>query len=444
VTAVRIDAVDFTTRAVAMRLPFRFGSVTMRSATEAHCTVTAVIDGRAVEGRSAQLMVPRWFDKRAEMSGEDTVAELEDSVRTACAAAPGMTGPAIAITRDLRAEVEARMAAGTPRLAAGFGPAFVEMALIDAICRSADVPFWTAARGDLFGLAADAPRDLSRERILATLARIGPPQSVKLRHTVGFDSPLTDGELDGDGPDDGLPVSLASAIEAYGFTAFKIKLKGDPDADIARLAAIAPVIAARPELSVTLDANEQYGSSDAFLAFLGALSRSEAVSPIREALRFVEQPFDRAAALAGPLPAGISVPLVIDESDDHEAAFAEALRLGWSGTSIKSCKGVLRALLNRARADASGAILSGEDLTCQPGLCWQQDTSMAAACGVQDLERNGHHFAGGMQGAPDTEIADRMVAHPDIYRSVNGRPALRIEGGEVAIGSLDRPGFGGT
>ncbi len=446
-TNIRVDSVDWTERAVSMRLPFQFGAVVMRETGEAHCHVNAVIDGHQVEGRSAQLMVPRWFDKRSALSADETIDELRESVRAACSAANGMTGPVAAIARDLRTDVAARMPADTPRLAAGFGPALVEMALIDAVCRSAEVPFWRAVRADIFGLARHLPADLDAIALTESFRRVAPPDRVRLRHTVGFDAPLTAEEIGDDAPRDGLPVALDQVIDTYGIRAFKIKLKGDPDADLARLRAIAPVIAAQISRAkgpcVTFDANEQY-ASDSFAAFWEGLRRMQELTQMRDALRFVEQPFDRSDALSGPVPGTITAPLVIDESDDHDDAFAEALTLGWSGTSIKSCKGVLRGLLNRARADVAGAMLSGEDLTCQPGLGWQQDTAMASACGVVDVERNGHHFAGGMQGAPENEVALRIATHDDIYTRVGGRPALRIVEGEIAIGSLDTPGFGGA
>lgn len=442
-TRVRIETAEWSERMVTMRLPFQFGSTTMRQTGEAHCTLRALIDGRIFEGRSAQLMVPRWFDKRSALSTEETVQELRDSVATASHAAPGMKGSVAAIVQELRADAEAQMVPGTPRLAAGFGPALLEMALVDAICRAAGLPFWRAAREDSFGLSAHLPADVTPEAFAGALERIGPPVSIRLRHTVGYDAPLTTDKIGTGAPQDGLPVALEEAIAAYGITAFKIKLKGDPASDIARLGAIVPIVAPCAGLEVTLDANEQYDAA-AFVAFHDDFRREESLAPIRQALRFVEQPFDRVTALSGPVPNEIDVPLVIDESDDHDGAFATALEGGWAGTSVKSCKGVLRALLNRARAEVAGAILSGEDLTCQPGLAWQQDTVMAAACGVRDIERNGHHFAGGMQGAPEAEVARRLAEHGDIYHRIEGRPALKIEHGTVLIRSLDRAGFGGV
>lgn len=435
---VRIVEAAWFERPVKMRLPFQFGSTEVRETAEAYAEVTIEVDGVRQKGRSAQLMVPRWFDKRANLSNADTIEELRATIRSAVALAPGRSGTALTLSRELRADVAIALAE-TPALAAGFGPALVEMAVIDAVCRAKALPFWRAARGDVFGLGNDAPPDLSVEAITRSLARIGPPTRIALRHTIGFDAPLRSEDVGSEAPNDGQPVALDSVIAKTGIRGFKIKLKGDPDADLGRLRRIAGVIDALPEFSVTLDANEQY-DPDLFSDLLAGFRDDPALRRLYRSTRFVEQPYPREIALSDHV--GADLPLVIDESDSAEDAFPEALALGWSGTSIKSCKGVLRALLNRARADAAGAILSGEDLTCQPGLCWQQDTAMMAACGVQDVERNGHHFAGGMQGASLDEQHRFLDAHPDIYASDGGEIGLRIDRGYVAIGSLDRPGFG--
>ena len=437
-TILKIITADWSERHVNMRLPFQFGSTEVRETGEAYARVLIELDGAVVEGRSAQLMVPRWFDKRPEMSNADTVNELRDVISATIACAPGRTGTAFTISRDLRIDV-ARSLKNVPALAAGFGPALLEMAVIDALCRGKKMPFWRAAQNDLFGLANGAPKDVSAEMIMHSLSGIKAPTRMALRHTIGFDAPLRAGDVGSQAPDDGKPVALEEVIIQTGISGFKIKLKGDPEADLARLRAIASVVENVPKMTVTLDANEQY-APESFEDFLSRFEADDACARIYQATRFVEQPFARDVALEAPVSAAL--PLVIDESDSAEDVFPRALKLGWSGTSIKSCKGVLRALLNRARAEAAGAILSGEDLTCQPGLCWQQDTAMMAACGVRDVERNGHHFAGGLQGAPEAERQHFLSAHPDIYAGKNGGITLQIKGGNVALGSLDVPGFG--
>lgn len=437
-TEVEIMSATWSERPVAMRLPFQFGSTVVRETAEAHCRVEIAVDGRRAPGRSAQLMVPRWFNKAAALSNADTIDELRRVVAAAVAAAPGQAGTALGITRALRAIVADGLPQA-PALARGFGPSLVEMAMIDALCRALGLPFWKAAQADVFGLAAGCPPDLTPDSVTRALSGIAAPDHVVLRHTVGFDAPLWQSDVGADAPHDGLPVSLEEVIATTGIAAFKIKLKGDPDADHRRLRDIAALIDRGAGYSVTLDANEQYAPAD-FDTLLRGLADDSVLDRLWRAIRFVEQPFPREIALETPVAAPL--PLVIDESDDSEDAFARALTLGWSGTSIKSCKGVLRALLNKARADAAGALLSGEDLTCQPGICWLQDTAMMVACGVRDVERNGHHFAGGLQGAPAAERAALLARHGDVLAERNGRVVLRIAAGRVDIGSLARPGMG--
>ncbi|SFR01527.1 enolase C-terminal domain-like protein [Poseidonocella sedimentorum] len=437
-TTLTIRSATWSERPVTMRLPFQFGSTEVRETAEAHARVEIDVNGIRETGVSAQLMVPRWFNKSAEMSNADTIDELRRVVDTAVAEAPGLRGTALEVTRALRAGLD-RALPNTPPLARGFGPALVEMAVIDALCKALQVPFWTAARDDAFGLVSGCPGDLSPADLSSSLATISAPKTLVLRHTVGFDAPLRQADVGEDRPKDGRPVSLDEVISDTGVSAFKIKLKGDPEADHRRLRDIAGLLDGGGDYAVTLDANEQYAPED-FGAFLGAIAADTALSRFFPAVRFVEQPFPREVALTNPVDAPL--PLIIDESDDREDAFARALTLGWSGTSIKSCKGVLRALINKARAEASGTLLSGEDLTCQPGICWLQDAAMMSACGVRDVERNGHHFAGGLQGAPEAERAMLLERHGDILSQDDNGVALRIAGGRVEIGSLARPGFG--
>ncbi|SLN61042.1 enolase C-terminal domain-like protein [Roseisalinus antarcticus] len=438
---LEIISVRTAERPVTLRLPFQFGNTEVRRTAEAYAEVAVRVGGETVTGKSAQLMVPRWFDKRAELSNEDTVDELRETVAAASALAQGMTGTVAGLSGDLRGAVPARLPDDLPPLAAGFGPALIEMALIDAACRAAELPFWQAARDDLFGLVAQCPPDLSPDALRDALSGIGAPGRLTIRHTIGFDAPLV--RAPGEGPQDGLPVSLQEIMAETGIRAWKIKLKGAPEADLARLRALAEHLDRGPDYAATLDANEQY-TPDHFRDLLQGLAQDPALARLRSALRFVEQPFDRAVALQQDAR-DYDLPLVIDESDGSDGAFAQALAGGWSGTSIKSCKGVLRALVNMARARAAGAILSAEDLTCQPGLCWRQDSAMAAACGVLDAERNGHHFAGGMQGATEAEIAATLGTFPEMFGAgASGRPALKIKGGAVDIRALDRAGFGGS
>ena len=431
-----IREVGATVRAVRLRLPFRFGDVTVTEAREVYLTVAADTPAGPLTGRAAQLMVPRWFDKRPDQSAADTVRTLARSVRLAAADATGARGTVAALSRRLRDAVRAEMA-DAPALAAGFGPALAEAALVDLAARAAGLSFAGAARADAFGLAGETPPDLEPAALRAFLADLRPARALSIRHTVGYDAPLQpEPDLAAAAP----PSALADVIARHGVRAFKIKLKGDPEADLARLRAVAAVIGAPPGLTVTLDGNEQY-APDALPSLLEGLDRDPALAALRAATAFIEQPLDRAATFAGPAPAS-PIPLLLDEADDAEDAFPRALALGWGGVSVKSCKGVLRALLNGARARAAGARLSAEDLTCQPGLAWAQDAAMAAALGLSDAERNGHHFAGGMQGATGAERSAFAAAYPRTFTPAGG---LLIEAGRVDVGAIvDAPGLAGA
>lgn len=439
-STLTIKEVSISERPVTLRLPFQFGSTEVRETAEKYCRIVVEIAGQRVPGFSAQLMVPRWFDKRAGLTNEDTIDALRETVAAAVKTALNAEhkGSVATLSQEIRNVAPDLMADDMPRLAAGFGPALLEMALIDAVCRHAGLPFWKAAAGDVFGIGAHLPSDLTAQDFDAARASIVAPTNVAMRHTIGFDAPLS--KRPDDAPDDLRPVTLEEVMASTEITAWKIKLKGDPDADATRLLDLQMILRGKMGGGITLDANEQY-STENFRLLLDRVAAPD-LSDLAGRVRFYEQPFAREVALE--TSADFGVPIVIDESDDSSDAFSRALALGWAGTSIKSCKGVLRAQINMARAKANGAILSGEDLTCQPGLCWTQDTAMAAAFGVQDIERNGHHFAGGMQGASEEE-RDRMLGmHPDIFSPSADGPALNIKNGRVKITSLDQPGFGAS
>ena len=61
--------------------------------------------------------------------------------------------------------------------------------------------------------------------------------------------------------------------------------------------------------------------------------------------------------------------------------------------------------------------------------------------GIAHVERNGHHYVRGMDGAPEAEQQAFLHAHPDLYRVVQGSVGLRVEGGRIRLGSLDCVGY---
>ena len=433
-------------RPVRLRLPFRFGAATLTACPQLFVRVTADVAGHGTAtGWAAEMMVPKWFDKRGALSPAENVAHLATSVRRAADAYrdDDAATPFGLFARHYPGLMQQVERDGLTELSASFGQAVIDRAVIDAACSALGLSFFDAARHNAFGIV-DTPLapDLKGWDWNAWLAQRQPLHHIEARHTVGLLDTLHGIEF---GPD-GLPASLPAAIARYGHRRFKIKLGGDPAADLQRLRDVLAVLDAHAptDFSYTLDGNEQYGSPDALAALLAGL-RGVARAPL-----YVEQPLPREASLSAPLPAS-DIPLLMDEADGTLASFVQGRDLGWTGVSSKACKGVYKALLNRARCDqwnganaAGGApryFMSAEDLTCQAGLSVQQDLALVALLGLTHSERNGHHYADGMAACPPAEQHAFAAAHPDLYETSAGHPRLRIVDGAIAIDSLFAAGY---
>jgi hypothetical protein len=109
--------------------------------------------------------------------------------------------------------------------------------------------------------------------------------------------------------------------------------------------------------------------------------------------------------------------------------------------SSKTCKGLYKSILNAARCRRFGGMMSGEDLTIQPGLALQQDLALVSMLGLTHVERNGHHYVNGMAALPEAEQQAFLAAHPDLYERSHGAVRLRITLGQIGIGSLACVGF---
>src|SRR5215475_6643403 len=71
-------------RPVTFARPFRFGAVVMEGTTQAFVRVEIEVEGKGrVIGATAEMLVPKWFDKRPRLSADETVAELKRSLQIA-------------------------------------------------------------------------------------------------------------------------------------------------------------------------------------------------------------------------------------------------------------------------------------------------------------------------------------------------------------------------
>jgi len=453
--AFRIESVELFERNVRLRLPFRFGVATLTSCPQAFVRARiAFADGRSMTGAAAELMVPKWFDKSPGKTAADNVDDLRDALAAAAGAYVASTATQTAFghfATHYAALVATGVRAGRNALTSCFGPAVVDRAVLDALCRHAGVSFYAALAGNLPGMDCRVTPDLADEEIANFLAQLTPRTHIAARHTVGLVDPITADDVEARVPD-GLPQTLEEVIAAYGNRHFKVKVGGDPAADHARVARIVAVLDRLPHPYVaTLDGNEQYGDVESVVALWQALAADPALGRFMASVSMIEQPLPRDIALARSIaPLAVLKPALIDESDETLDAFPRAKALGYTGVSSKGCKGLYKSLLNGARAAqwnrgvaAPTYFLSAEDLTTQAGLAVQQDLMLANLLGVGHVERNGHHYSDGFagQGASAAEAHGFLAAHPGLYTETDGVVRLAIRDGMIDLRSLDRPGF---
>ena len=449
--AIRLRLIDVRAyeRTVTLRLPFRFGVVTLREAPQLFVRARVrTAEGREGEGIAAELLVPKWFDKSPGLSNDDNFDQLRRSLASAQRHAIAVgDDTAFGITAAANAGHRALCAkAGLNGLVASFGQALIERAIIDALGRLEGVPVGELVRANRLGITSALTPDLDGFALDRFLATRKVAASIAARHTVGLVDAITRAETVGKRLDDGLPESLEEVIAAYGHRYFKLKVGGEIEEDIERLAAIAAVLDRDAgAYKATLDGNEQYENVDAVMTLWRRMGEDARLGKLKASLLLIEQPITRAEALSKPVhPLARDIAVEIDESDSDFDVFPRARALGYTGISSKSCKGFYRALLNSARvahygADGGHYVMSAEDLTTQGGVAVQQDLTLASLVGATHVERNGHHYVDGMAGAPQAEQDAFLAAHGDLYaRAANGRVRLSIKDGDIALGSIAR------
>jgi hypothetical protein len=439
---LKLRDIAFFERPVQFARPFRFGAITINATPQLFVRAEIEVEGRGVAvGASAELLVPKWFDKRPELSPAQTVDGLRRSLEIARGLYLARTGYLTAF--DLHAScIGAQVATcakkDIPALAAAYGPAEIDKAILDALLRAAETNFFDGMAGNIAGIDARLSPDLSNADIarFLVLANQHRSERVAIRHTVGLDD-----KVEGDG-------GVADPKENAGARYFKLKLGGDPDLDAARLTRIGDELARLPcDYKVTLDGNEQYADLTALAALVDRLERDKLLEPVFRKLLYIEQPMPRDVTRQSPLGDALRRrDFIIDEADDSYDAWPAAHKLGYSGISSKSCKGIYKSIVNFtriAKLDEEGAecFVTGEDLTCQPGLALQQDLALGALLCLEHAERNGHHYVDGFSDTPASEAQAFAAAHPDLYADAGQGIRLSIHNGDLLTGSLHATGF---
>ena len=448
---VKVEAVDRFERDHRLRLPFRFGVITVTQGIQAIIRVRIVLeDGRKSEGVAAEALGAKWFEKSPDFSDAQNLDQLRQALQLAIDhyVARGFDTPFGLYAGSYRQQIARGAELGLNPLVASYGPALLDRAIIDAVGKATGQSFAQMIAANVPGIAAtDLTPDVEAAHLARFLAGLKPRSSIDLRHTVGLVDPLTTAErLASERVNDGLPETLEEVVSHYRGRYYKLKVGGDIKADLDRLTRIASVLdAAAGDYKVTFDGNEQYDDVDGIVELWRKVEETPALARMVKATLFIEQPIKRQAALSRPVTALAKFrPVIIDESDGELSTFPEALKLGYAGVSSKNCKGFYKSILNAARVAklGPGYFMSAEDLTTQPGVSVQQDLALVSLLGLTHVERNAHHFIDGMSSASDAEQNAFATAHPDLYERQPGKPArLKVNNGALALGSLGCPGF---
>lgn len=416
--------------------------------------IVADSKGNETFGCAADRLSVRWLDKRPgrslDLKRRELVSLIEQARELYLAEGMEFETPFELWQRCHSKIMRMGAKARQESLSSSFASALFERAVVDACCRLQDLPVFIAAKLGRLGFkpAAIHPevKGFSWEDALPRYPRA----EFSIRHTVGGLDPISRDDLPEDKRvNDGLPETLEEYIKEDGIRYFKVKVSGNVDADLKRMAIVWDVVSQSLEPVITLDANEAYQNLDDFAKFV-ARFEAEQVGCFQH-VEYIEQPLPRRLTLDPKTTKQIRAiaeakPLLIDEADGELDSYRRALGIGYLGTSHKNCKGFFKSLANHAlmthRAlDGQATFLSGEDLQNLPIVPLQQDFATLGILGLEHCERNGHHYNFGLQLLSEKDKARAVKRHPDLYAKRGDEWFLNITNGTVECFTIHGPGF---
>jgi hypothetical protein len=457
---LRIEGFEFFSHPTRTRFPFRYGIASMTEVPHLFVQVHAVVNDHGMIGLASEGLPPKWFTKDPDTTFERDLVDMFAVIGHAAALmtqAGKQPRSFHQLWRDVyTAQSEWAFRTGKPPLLANLGVSLCERAVLDAFCRSLEMPAHRVIRENRVGMVL---RDIHPALGNAEPRDFLPAQplnSIMVRHTLGLTDPLTPGDIpEAERVRDGLPQDLQGCIRAYGLRAFKVKLSGKPDRDLARLRALSDLLRQETdgEFILTLDANENFSDFAGFRGFWSHVTGDPGLENILSRTIAVEQPVHRTHALSNEVREALNdwsehPPLIIDESDGALEDLPRALELGYQGSSHKNCKGILKGianacLLEHRRRAGRNAILTGEDLCNLGPIALLQDLALMTLLGIRHVERNGHHYYRGLSPWPEEWQNLAHHAHPDLYtRDAQGLVRLDVQRGHVQLASINEAPFG--
>lgn len=461
IMSIDVTGADAYVTNVAKRMPFHFGNVSVEAVGVLFLSLEVEVDGKTETGLSQGGLGPLWYYKDPDMAPHEGSEHMLDLTEHAWTAAiehdPAPT--VFDLWHDLYEEqYDWGDSTPYPPLLLGFGLSLVEAALVDAFCRATDRTFAEAVRENTLGIEPGRVYEELAGADPAAYLPEAPVRETALRHTVGQTDPLMPGDISpADRLEDGLPQSLAEYLETDGVSHFKIKLSADPAQDRAQLRSIRNVLASHgvEEYAITVDANEQYETVEAFRSQWQSHREAAEVRAIIDNLLYVEQPLPRDEAFTEQTREAFAdwpdrPPVIIDESDDRIDTLGTALDYGYDGTSHKNVKGIMTGVINgcllesrRRKNPDREYVLSGEDMTNVGPVELQQDLAVMATLGLEHVERNGHHYNRGLSMFPEDVQSAVLSAHGDLFRRhEDGFATVDVRDGRIRLGSVVDAAFG--
>src|SRR5258708_28022287 len=166
--------IAFFERPVTFARPFRFGAVVINATPQMFARVEIEVEGKGkAVGATAEFLVAKWFDKRPHLSPQETITELRRSLLIARELYLAHSGFETAFSLHaacIGAQIEACAKEDIPPLAAAYGPAEIDKAILDALLRCVGMNFFDGMAKNINGIDARLAPDLNHDEIVRFLA----------------------------------------------------------------------------------------------------------------------------------------------------------------------------------------------------------------------------------------------------------------------------------
>lgn len=445
---IRIISLEPYFRTDKLRVPLKFGNVVVTDSTS--LIVKALVEnrkGEVSEGWGAMPLGDKWAFPDASIPDEKKLEAMKQIGERTCRILEKRSCNVFAHPIDIMLEAKERILELAKKINVKVGLE-KPMPLLGVLVATSPMD---AALHDAFGRVNQIcsydgyspdrmDRDLSfylgtefKGRYISDYLKPHYEKELPVFHLVGALDKLTKDEVDASDPKDGLPVSLEEWIKREGVFCLKVKLSGkNIDWDVERTKAVAELASeilkekGKEDFYLSVDSNEMNLNPDATLEYLRKLKRR---SPLAfENLLYLEQPTERDLTrhMFSMRKVAEIKPVLADEGVTDLESFNLALKLGWSGVAVKTCKWHSSSLLYIAKMEHYGIPYSIQDLTC-PGLALVHSASLAARSNpIKGFEYNARQYL------------------PFAYKEIQSRhrSLFEVKDGKVQTDSLKPVGLG--